>query len=142
MLIPFSEGKIGIPLAIELALTIAYAVVLMFAFLGVSYIEGNQKLVKQKVFYIRDLKSDIDISLSSVTDAGIKKELEKLSEAIRFSDPMSHASLADTEAELSSLVRSIVLDARMGESGEELTAKIKKAFYVLEYRNEKCKILK
>jgi len=142
MFVPFASDKIGIPLAIELGITLAYFVVIMLSFLGVSYIEANQKLVKKKVFYIRDLKTDVDCVVSLASDAETKKELEKLSEAIRYSDPMSHRSLADTEAELASAVRSIVIDVRSGENSEDVKLKIKKALNILEYRNEKCKILK
>ena len=142
MFVPFSAKKIGIPLAIELAITVVYIILLLVSLLGVSYIESNQKLVKKKVFYIRDLKTDIESTLSYVSDPALKKQLEKLAEAIRFSDPMSHASLAEIESELSSVVRSIALDARTEAGADEIAAKVKKANSLLEYRNEKCKILK
>lgn len=142
MFIPFTSEKIGIPLSVELAITIIYLIVLALSFLGVSYIEANQKYVKKKVFYIRNLKAEVDSAASFVSDVEVKKELEKFAEAIRFSDPMSHKSLADADAELALTVSSIVADVKAGECGDELKAKIKKAFLVLEARNEKCRILK
>lgn len=142
MFVNFAKDKIGIPIAIELAITLAYALALALSFLGVSYVEHNQRLVKKKVFYIRDLKTDVDSCLSYVSDSALKKQLEKLSEAIRYSDPMSHASLADIEAELAGVIRSIVVDACSEGSVEEISSKAKKAMALLEYRNNKCLILK
>ncbi|MBE6644965.1 MAG: hypothetical protein E7612_06275 [Ruminococcaceae bacterium] len=142
MFVPFGAERIGIPLSVELAITVAYFIVIVISLLGVSYIEANQKYVKKKVLYIRNLKTDVDFAASVVSDTEIKRSLEKLAEAIRFSDPMTHSSLADTDAELSLAVRSILADAKAGNCGEELKAKINKTFVTLEYRNEKCKILK
>ena len=91
--------------------------------------------------YLDALLRGSDFSETKI-DEGLRRELEKFAEAIRFSDPMSHKSLADADAELALTVSSIVADVKAGECGDELKAKIKKAFLVLEARNEKCRILK
>jgi hypothetical protein len=55
---------------------------------------------------------------------------------------MSHASLAGIEAELAGVIRSIVVVASSEGSVEEISSKAKKAMALLEYRNNKCLILK
>ena len=130
-----------VPIILEITLTAAYTVVILYSLLGMSYMAGNQAVTKQKVLFIRLLQSDLESCFHLVTDAALLADLKKLSEKIRFSDPMSHPSLSAFEAELNAVVFSITSMARCGNF-EGIPAEITKANGLLDVRNDRCRILK
>lgn len=125
----------------EVCITAVYLLVIIVALCVLGYMEGNQKLTKEKVLFIRLLKSDIDGCLPFVSDPELVKALNKLSEKVRFSDPMSHKSLEGCESEMTSLVADISMKARVGDNAA-ISENINKINILLDYRNERCKILK
>lgn len=138
-----TSAKINSTAAIitEVTITAVYILVILVSLLVLAYIEGNQKLTKKKVLFIRLLKADIEGCVPYVSDPAIVKELNKLAEKVRFSDPMSHSSLESCESEMTSLVADISMKARTGEN-EAVLEIINKVNILLDYRNERCKILK
>lgn len=74
---------------------------------GRDEIERVEEKVSRKVFYLKDLQADIELLAEQEDDPEAKAELLKLAEAMRFSDPMSNASLADIEAEISGKVATL-----------------------------------
>ena len=70
-----------------------------------------------------------------------KQRLSKLSEDIRFSDPMSHESLKMVEEQLKEIVFRMNV-AASENNDEELEKLIKEADLKLKYRNSKCVNLK
>ena len=130
-----------VALVTEIILTIAYVIAVIYALGGANYIRKEQKHTKEKVMYIRLLKVDVDDCAIKATSDSLRKALGDLSESVRYSDPMSHPSLAGIEAELSSIVADI--SSKIDEAAEEealaLVAKAKKR---LEMRNNRCLMLK
>ena len=139
MLIEFDS--VIFPLIVELIITVAYIVVALFLLSGVGYIEKSQNYTKQKVIYIRLLEADVKSVLSFVANDETKKKLEDLAEKIRFSDPMSHTSLADCESEIQKNVMYIVAAIR-SDGGADISGQIASVEALIDYRNERCKILK
>ena len=133
--------NVSIPLAVEIVLAVAHMLVAGYAVFGTAYILRNQKKVKQKVLFIRLLKSDVDGCVASAKTAEAKTALESFAEKIRFSDPMSHDSLAGIEAELSATVEQIIEKVADGAE-EEAVALVKKGELQLERRNSRCLMLK
>ena len=128
-------------LAVELVLTIAYIIVAIFALGGAEYMRKEAKHTKEKVMYIRLLKADVDDCATNATNAELRKALNDFAENVRFSDPMSHPSLAGIEAELSSIVAEIA--AKIGTEAEaDALVLVEKAQKSLEMRNSRCLILK
>jgi hypothetical protein len=125
----------------EILTTIAYFITLFFVLIGTSYINNNNKKQKEKVFYIRDLASDVEYANSMVNNIEIKNVLNKLQEDIRFSDPMSHDSLARIEDELKELVFRLI-QAAQENNENDLVIITKEIDLKLKYRNNKCINLK
>ncbi len=125
----------------EVVITAVYILLIIVSLFVLSYIEGNQKLTKEKVLFIRLLKSDVDGCIPFVSDPELVKALNKLSEKVRFSDPMSHKSLESCESEMTSLVADISMKARMGDN-DAVSEIINKVNILLDYRNDRCRILK
>ena len=126
---------------IESILTIIFIVVIVYFLLGASFINKNVKHVKAKVQYIRECKAICDSALNVAIDEASKKALTKLSEDIRYSDPMSNESVAEYEKELFDLILDIDNKLREDEASD-VTELVKKASQVLSRRNALVKIRK
>lgn len=104
-------------------------------------IEQIDVKVKQKVFYIKSLESDLRLLANSCGDVETKKNIIVLADAIRFSDPMSSDVLSDVEQEIAercSKIKALVESCQYNVINEECSCTMK----LLAARNEKCKLLK
>lgn len=133
--------KIVAPLIIELIINVAYILVCMYSVYGAEYIVKNKKQVKEKIAYIRMLKADVDDCIALAENAEVRGALVELSERVRFSDPMSHPSLAGVEEELSKAI--VAISAAISDKDADAAMEqIKKTTNLLERRNSRCLMLK
>lgn len=102
---------------------------------GRTEIERVEKKVQGKVFYIRNLQTDIEILASAEKNMATKKALEQLAEKIRYSDPMSNEQLAPLEEKIELLADEL----KVAEEKAEIISRIDT---LLDERNKKCKIFK
>lgn len=138
----FYAKELNVVLAIifELVVTLIYVSVLVFTFFGFKFIERNQKHTKEKVQFIRLLKADVDSCLAFANENNAVF-IKRLSDKVRFSDPMSHSALKECENEISALVMSLRVKMRDGDNAT-VESDVKKIESLIDYRNERCKILK
>ena len=134
--------KITGPLIAEIVITGAYIVVALVAMFGADYISSTQREVKEKVLYIRMLQADVDDCRSKTSIPAISKALERLSQNVECSDPMSHASLAGIESSLTATVAKISGALSTEEPEEEILKMIADAEALLDSRNRRCIMLK
>lgn len=99
-------------------------------------IEETEEKIQAKTSFIKSLKADVDILLSKETDAEVKDALRKLSDEIRFSDPMSDSALESIETEISDKLISV---SAAGENKKNVITEISG---LIKQRNIKCKALK
>jgi len=125
----------------EAIITCAFIILMIYAWAGTSYLARNIAHTKKKVFYIRSLQADIDACISQVADDEVARLLKELSDKIRFSDPMSHASLSQLEGELQANVGEIISCVSLGNL-EAIPSLVKMATVKLDMRNNRCKVLK
>lgn len=128
-------------LVTEISITAVYLVLLLYAWSTISYLNDNIKHARKKVFYIRSLQSDIDNCIPKVSDPALSQQLADLSSKIRYSDPMSHKSLKNSEQKLQDLVYQIYTKVSNGDF-DSVPPLIEATSIELDYRNNKCKILK
>ena len=125
---------------VEVVITAIYVAVLVFTFFGFKYIERNQKHTKQKVAFIRLLKADVESCLAFANEE-TAVYIKRLADKVRFSDPMSDDALKDCEREISALVMGLRVRMREGNNAT-VEQDVKQIESLLDYRNERCKILK
>jgi hypothetical protein len=53
--------------------------------------------VKQKVVQLKSVRVDVDMLLESCSDPELKAKLRKLTETIKYADPMTNDAIADVE---------------------------------------------
>lgn len=99
-------------------------------------IEETEGKIQAKTSFIKSLKADVDILLSKETDSEVRDALRKLSDEIRFSDPMSNNALDNIEAEISDKLISVSV------AGENKKNVISEISGLIKQRNIKCKALK
>ncbi|MBQ7119184.1 MAG: hypothetical protein IJO09_03130 [Oscillospiraceae bacterium] len=102
---------------------------------GREEINRVEEKAEKKVFYIKSLQVDVEMLVSSETDANTKAALTKLAEKIRFSDPISNDALANLEAEISAKVNEL-------KTAENKTEIITVLDSLITERNKKAKLLK
>ena len=116
-------------------------VVFLYFIFGAQYINANAKRQKEKVYYIREAKVICDDLASIAVHEESKKALNKLSEDIRFSDPMSDESVASYEKEIYDAL--LDMQAKIDEQNDaDVLDLVKTADRALKRRNSLVKIRK
>lgn len=118
-----------------------YLIISVAALLGKTTIEDRREIVNGKVMFLQLLQDEVVTMQTDTIDSSVAARLSELAELIRFSDPMSHPSLALLEqkignalAELSNKIKDNDID-----SANKLCNEVER---LLGERNRKCKILK
>jgi hypothetical protein len=133
--------SVTLPLILDLIITVAYAIATIYCLRGATYIQTEQAHVKEKVLTIRLLKADVDECETLAKTESLKAALKAFSEDVRFSDPMSHPSLAGIESEIFALIADVSVKIKNNEE-TEAEALVKDAQTRLKNRNARCLILK
>ena len=124
--------------------------VLLLAVAGIGFIaadimrdevEKQDMQLKKDVSLMRSVQSKLAVIASQCADSDTKSALEKFSEELRFSDPVSAEAIADAEARLAALVdelQAAVIDGN-NDAARVLCSKAQAA---LAERNRLCKLNK
>ena len=111
------------------------AVCLISSDMGITEVTRVEEKVKEKVLYIREIQTDIEILASKEENEDIKRQLSALTEKVRFSDPMSNEKLAEIEKTIISQINQL----KATENKEQLINEISA---LIDKRNSECKIYK
>ena len=129
---PYTYGII-----FDVVLAAAASILLILTFAAGREIRHVEKEINEKVSYIRNLRADIE--LLNVKDVEAANAINKLAEAVRFSDPMSHSLLSDIEHKI--IEKFYVLKDNT-DNASMVIAVCGDMQQLLKERNEKCKALK
>lgn len=131
--------ELWIPLVLYVLLLGVSAVGFIAADAVRDEVERQDIKLKKDVMCMRTLQSRAASMVQLVQDARVRRALEKFSEDLRFSDPVSSEALADIEADLTACVDE--LDQAVSEGDHEnILALMQKAETVLMERNRLCKL--
>ena len=111
------------------------AVCMIASDVGRSEIERVSAKVQEKVFYIRELQTDVELLADAETDSATKSALMQLAEKIRYSDPMSDERLENIEGQITAKIAELKSSADKIEIIKELNS-------LLDERNKITKLLK
>ena len=128
-------------LILEAIVSIFYIVTVLFLYNAISHIKSNDEKQAKKVFFIRNLQTEVDFCLGLVKENENKKLLIQLQEAIRYSDPMSDDSLESTEQQIELLVNRIKNECIVSNE-QAIKELVDNLLNLIKYRNEKVKQLK
>lgn len=133
--------KLWIPLVLYVILLGVSAVGFIAADAVRGEIERQDAVLKKDVARMRALQSKVVSMVSLAQDSQVRKALEKLSEDLRFSDPVSSTTLEAIETDLASCMddlQQVVLD----NDREAALSLEKRAEMLLTERNRLCKLEK
>ncbi len=97
--------------------------------------------VSAKVNFIREISAKIEVSAQRVEDKMLLTDLKKLSEAVRFSDPMSSDELYEKEQEIANKIDELnqMISSADYEAARRMIHEIQA---LLKERNLECKLMK
>jgi hypothetical protein len=106
-----------------------------------AVVSGIDEKIKEKTAFIKNLSIDAQCLVTSAKTDELRREAEKVYEAIRYSDPMSDSALADLDAKIERQFDAF--EAAIKVEDLELAKEVSSAlFEVIERRNQKIKLLK
>lgn len=137
MLVPILP--VGFSIMANLALLGGCLIGLIGVDLGKSEIERIEETLLEKTWVFKMLRADMEVMVNQTTDMELKKELKDLSEAIRYSDPVSHSALSVLEEEIKLKIKAMGDINSDKETRKSLCQEIQQLVYE---RNQRCKLLK
>ncbi|MBO4897117.1 MAG: hypothetical protein J5590_02310 [Clostridia bacterium] len=129
---PYFAGVI-----INSALAAFVIITLILTNMGVKEIEKVDEKTAEKVFYIKNLKTDIELTETDNPDVSAK--LKDLKDTVRFSDPMSHSQLTPLENKITNKFNILKENIDNPSIALTLCDEMQK---LLSERNKKCRLLK
>ena len=136
------DAKVGFaaPFAVQLIMLCVHLMFALSCLIARDKIEEMRTQVNDSTLFISMLKVDADALVLRAKEREVKEAYKKLSEEIRFSDPVSSSPLFPTEQEIS---------AKMAAARECIATDADKALALcaemsalLKIRNEMCKTVK
>lgn len=132
-----------VALAVSILLAAAAAIGVLVVDNARDYVEEMEEDAERVTKAVKLFQLNISAIVDCCTDTEIKKELEKLEEKFRFSDPVSSPATEEIEARLSTkldVLKSLV--SSTGAKPEEIRRKITDLNQLLAERNRICKASK
>ena len=139
MIIPFIPVWIGAILCVFIFVIYATAIVKATA-VGEIVSDIDNK-IKEKTLFIKSLTIDLETLEMKAKNADIKKEVSKIKDTCRYSDPMSSSALNGVENQIT--MRFNALETAVDNNDCFEVKKVCEEMNVLfADRNKKCKLLK
>lgn len=137
----FQEVGSTIPLVIQVLILAAFLVVGIIAIMARDAVQEIGDTVKEKVVQLKSVRVDVELLLESCADPDLKSKLRKLSETIKYSDPMTTEAIADVEQRIQQKVSELRIYCENNEAEEaKKTCSALEMLYV--ERNKKLMISK
>ena len=108
---------------------------------AVAEIERIDEKIKTQTFFIRSLTVDAETLMEEANSPAVRAECNKVYEAIRYSDPMSHDALASVETQITLKFEEFSAAVQSNKI-ENVTPLAKELVVLVENRNKKCMLLK
>ncbi len=96
----FQNAPMKLAVALQIIIVAVYAVVAIIALLSRNVAQDVADNVKVGVTAIKTMQVEVEMLMAQVSDATLKNSLRKLSETIRYSDPMSNEAVAGIEDQI------------------------------------------
>jgi len=137
----FQQAGVKLALVIQILMLAAYAVVAIISLMARDTVREVESGIKEKVADLRSVLVDIEILRDGCEDPELKEKLRKLSETVKYSDPISNEAVEDVEQRIRWKVAE--LKACVEDSNTEGAAKACKELEMLySERNKKLAISK
>ena len=137
----FQNVPPALPLVLQILILAGFAIVAIIAIMARDTVQAIGDNVKEKVVQLKAVNVDVDMLLASCTNPELKAKLRKLSETIKYSDPMTNDAIADVEERIHQKVAELRIYCENNEVEEASKTCSALELLYLE-RNRKLKISK
>ena len=137
MAVPNIENWVGVVIC---ALIFGFYVIAVVKAVAASEVASERSDdVKQKTSYMKLLKVDAELLLSKCKDEETKKEINKVVDAIKYSDLVSNEMLMSLELKISNKLSELT---KQVEANEDIKESVDELLQLISERNKKSKVLK
>lgn len=139
MIIPAIPGWLTAVLCSVILVINIFAVVK--AKMAVDFVQKVDEKIEKATSFICDMREESESLLARAKDEETKAICKKVSDAFRYSDPMSNEGLKEIEAEIKNhfdLLKAVVREAK----AEAVKAEAEEIIVLVAQRNNKCKRMK
>lgn len=136
-----NQASIKVTVVIQALLLCAFIVIAIVSIMTRDVVQNVDQKIKENVNFIKGLNVDVEMMMQRSTDPELTGTLKKLSETIKYSDPMSNSIVATQEQMIMQYMAELrtVFDAGDKNSVTDLCSKIELLFVE---RNKKLMISK
>lgn len=137
----FQIAPIKLVVIIQVLILAAYVIVALLALMSREVVQDTNDTLKEKVAAIKTLNVDVDVLIPQVSDPALKKALRKVSETVKYSDPISTEAVADIEAQIMQSMNALRVCIE-NDNNEEAIATCKDVEVLFLQRNSLLKATK
>lgn len=118
----FQVAPFKLALVIHILILAVYLVVAILALMARDVVQDVNDTVKENVAAIKTLNVDIDVLIPQVSDPSLKKALKKVSETVKYSDPISNEAVAEIEQQIMQTVNELRIHIENNNNTEAVQA--------------------
>ena len=135
------QASVKVAVVVQAILLCVFIVIALVSIMTRDAVQNVDSKIKENVSFIKGINVDVEMLLQRSSDAEVKGALKKLSETIKYSDPMSNKVVAMQEQMIMQYLAElrVKFDAGAMASVKELCSKIELLFVE---RNKKLMVSK
>lgn len=116
----FQNAPFKLALVLQVLIVAVYAIVAIMALMSRNVVQDVNDNLKESVEAIKTLNVNIDVFIPQVSDPSLKKALKKVSETIKYSDPMSNEAVSDIEEQIMQTVNALRINIENNNNVEAI----------------------
>lgn len=134
----FGKDNVFLAIVVSAIILVIFIAAVMLGGAGRKHVKSTEIQYAEKTSRMKSIKLSAKGLAQSSTDGELKKELQRLEDEIRFSDPVTTADLDDIEAEIEEKVI-LLKKALATEEKEKVLVIVAELLKKVQERNERCK---
>lgn len=116
----FQNAPFKLALVLQILILAIYVIVAILALMSRNVVQDVNDNLRENVQAIKTLNVNIDVFIPQVSDPALKKALRKVSETVKYSDPMSNAAVADIEEQIMATVNELRINIENNKNAEAI----------------------
>lgn len=114
----FQNAPVKLAIALQAIILAVYVVIAILALMARDTVQDVNDNIKVSVVAIRSMQADVETLKVQVQDPALKEKLRKLSETIRYSDPMSNDAVVDIEGQIMQALTELRICCENGQNAD------------------------
>ena len=114
----FQNAPVKLAIGLQVIILAVYVVIAIFSLMARDTVQDVNDNIKVSVVAIRSMQADVETLKAQAQDPALKEKLRKLSETIRYSDPMSNDAVVDIEGQIMQALTELRIYCENGQNEE------------------------